>query len=290
MTNMNITDLNWLVTDQNFYTNAYTPYEGFDLVESYIREAHPEKYSQITVEDKRFPKEFSWMRVRGGASEHLYLWCIKPGPDGTGLSLQQRVAAVVLKPLAAVSDAAINTVLVPLKLALLIDRVVILAISFFLGIFIPLKAPSYTLTIPQLCDHALKQLGYFGVSLVRVCVQPIGVGINFFSPRTNFSDFFLSYLITDAEGNKEHILDQGRVKYLREHCGWEHVTDERIKSLNLFSNQNYNLHYFERSDGKVCIDAHWKTYINNDIVIYTNSGVITIPRPPTIINHKDANY
>jgi len=241
---MDIRDLNWLMTDQEL--SPFSLYSSLDekhsLVDAHFRAAHPDNYWPLAIEDQRFPKEFSWMRVHACAFDYLYFWCIKPDSKGEVFSLQQRVAAIFVKPLAAVSDCIIDTVLLNIKFAILIDRIAIYTLSLFLRMFISLE--NHPKTMPSTEDriymlmteaglHAAIQGLFFSQSIFTLCNQPINVIGNLFSPKADFLAMLFEldygYVVINPQDEEEYVLDQGIIKYLREHCGWEHVTDAMLK-------------------------------------------------------------
>jgi len=247
---MNIDDFNWLVSDQYFEAPL-----DFRLIESHIRAAHPEKYSPLDVEDDRFSKEFSWMRIHAWASSYLYFWCIQPAPNGKSPSPVQRYVAVFVKPQGALLDASVDTLLLLIKLALLAERVVTCTAVFFLKSLITVESTQNTSTVRYVFAHTCIQFLFFLQSCVRLCIQPYNILVNLFSPQIDLPAILvslsLSYAIKNPYKKREIILDQGRVKYLREHCGWEYVTDTTLKSLECFN--PYHVRYFEK-EGKLCLE------------------------------------
>jgi len=275
---MNIQDLNWLITDNYFDKFAYEPYQGFDLVESHIRAAHPEKYTPLVVEDQRFPKEFSWMRLHACASNYLYFWCMRPDPDRE--RLDQSVGAIIVKPLAAASDVIVDTLLLQFKLTVLVDRIIVCTTLFFLHNFITFKDDPCALTMKGAGFYTLEQLDYCFSSWSNLFVQPINLIANLFSPTFDVSAsagmLQYAYEIITPKKETEAILDQGRVKYLREHCGWKDVTDEMLISLGQVAHNRFNLSYFNAfgNKNKIYITASWRENHGH--------GIIT--------DHWDSNY
>lgn len=265
-----------LLTDVHYEHLPYSPWGGFNTIESDICSAYPEKYTIINVQDSRFVNP-SWINIHSWSTSYLALWSIKPTQDH--YTITKYLVSLSFKPLAALFDTTVNTMLVPAKLLVLLDRILVVTAKTAFH----LHHNPNDLTIRKSGYEFGNQLGYMLSSLLELVLQPINILPNMITPKW---DLFLhtkslvwSYTIVNKEGEIELILDQGRVKYLREKCGWEHVTDEAFKALsNSFSSSlhHYVLSYFEQ-DGKLCIKANWEDEIQ--------VGNIRIP-----IFREDRNY
>lgn len=269
---MSVSDLGWLLADQYLPGAApYQPYQGFQIVESDIRAAHPDKYTPITIEDSRFSHPPSWIRIHAWATTYLHLWCIKPHPNHADISGTQRLYAIFLKPATTVLDATINTLLFPIKLTILIDRIVVVTTCSLFRF----KQSKEGLSIETAWINTHYQMSCMLQGLFAVVLQPATILANVISPRwdfmVNMSFGGISYDVFNKTDNKtERILDQGKVKYLRERCGWQDVTDEMFKTLNYSMGDHYHLSYFSDHD-ELRIDAHWKKTITvGTMIIITN--------------------
>lgn len=278
MSEFSLDTLSPLLTNAYYGSSAYEAYQGFQVVEADIRAAHPEKYRALKIEDPRFSNS-SWMRIHAWSLTYLTLACIKPLTEDGRLTAGQYAASLVFKPFAAVFDGAVNTGLLPIKLIVLIDRMV----NSTFNALLQRNHPKGALTLGDAASDTGMQVGYMFGSLFKILIQPLNICASVISPKWDLFFYFgrisCAYkIICDQPGEErkeELLLDQSRVRYLREKCGWHHVSDEHFKSLGARGSQ-YALSYFDMN-GKICIKAQWEQHIQ------VGNIHITIPR-------EDRNY
>jgi|GEM_PF-1557360 len=257
-------DSSGVLTTSNYEEAPYTRWGSFNLLESDIRNMHPEKLSPKSVEDPRFAN-LSLVNTHAWAFSYLHLWCTRPQSIEGDISTKQRLVAIFCKPIAALSDAVMNTAFLPLKLALLVDRVAMTCFTFILRT--SLHGPSLSLTWGCSKGQFFTTLG----SIIYLVCQPINVIANLFSPHY---DLFRripgwSYEVYNKDNATETILDQGRVHFLRKYLGWQDVEDTALKatSTNMIPTLD-RLSYVIKGD-KVLITATWTESSQVGNVVYT---------------------
>lgn len=254
---------------------AFYPRFGLTMVESHIRASNPIKYSPLTIQDTRFSNS-SWMRIHACSLFYITLWCVKP-QNSPEIKIAQHLTSILIKPIAACSDACVNTILLAAKVVIAVN-------DFFVKVIkkcIFLEKDAGFAVSGDYWKATISQLGITLKCYLEVVLQPITILPNIVSPKYDFNFLFdrynWSYLVKNKDTDQDEIiLDQGKVKYLRERLGWEHVTDEVFKTLLSPGSSAYRIEY-SGEDKKLFVTAEWTTYVQ--------AGNVWIP-----IHHRETNY
>lgn len=224
----------------------------------------------------------SFMRVNACAALHLQLWCLQPS-DSTAKKITQYFANIIVKPFALVFDLVANLALAVMKMALLTIVLV--------GKVIQKCGGAADVQFFDTLDYGVKNLSHHGNHTFSAFVNFATSGMTalFLSVTAgsivilsstivpSFLTYFASaYVISNLLGpkydlffrtfefyhwsykanEKTCILDQGRVKYLRETCGWTHVRDETLKDTSPAWIQEVSVNY-GFTEEKFYVSARW---------------------------------
>lgn len=195
-------DISCVVQSEDFVEAPYDFFgnSNFRILESHIRLSRGD--TPIQVVDPRFETPYTtWKQLQACANLRLTLWCLKPSDSSLNKMLQYGIY-VIGKPVACVLDLGVDSLLC-------IARTIVISeyVYFIKGWRRGLE--SFVKVFSQLLD--------------TVCL------VHFLGPRG--SRMWSYYVKNRTTNQNEFILDAGKVRFLREKCGWEHVTDEKFKEL-----------------------------------------------------------
>jgi hypothetical protein len=232
--------------DEPAYSTEYP--KDFAVVESDIMILHSDRYSIVEpVKDVRFSDK-AWNRIHASALESLVLWTIKPTDSKLEQTLRKWVF-IAVSPSAVIFDVIVNTALSVPKLAVVgtsyiasgIQSVVLWKESS-IDVFGMIKDRNTDLFFRSVVRSYLN-IGqnildiFFSIVQTVVDVGPtleskyewsywiypmsIPKNQNYYTERNSLS-------IQEAE----LVLDQNKVKFLRESCGWSEVDDKKLLSCH----------------------------------------------------------
>lgn len=256
----------------SYYTNfAYRRDGNFDLVSWHLeKNRNPSLPNQ--VEDFRFNQNVPYtgvgncplMRINACAFLHLHLWAIKPQH-----SLFQKafryVTSLFLKPVTALFDAFANTLLLAMKIALI---PLISLGNIFQKLTEKKQDEHFAKSLPYLIKNITEHAGVTLTSIFTFTYQTIAsVSINFLGPKYDLycrlgDNFSWSYWIKDTskplDEKDELIMDVGRVKYIKEKCGWMDISQHVWKTLcpPLSNPPTANL-FYELKENTLHLKANW---------------------------------
>jgi len=245
-------DLLWLLDTADYSTNAYLA-GGCDALEQCIRYTHRDRYSYEEVTDSRFDNR-DLSKMHANSLLYLSIWCRKPTTSWKEKTFHY--LAGHLKPVAALTDIVVNISLLAGKTALTVYNR-----SIFEG-----QLPTY-------------ELAYVVHSVVMTIMFACLLPVHFFVPQHDFLDmtgwfYNVSYVGDDYQSKNDSILDPGRVKYLREKCGWSDITDEILRkevrdyqSLKAYggTTEGCVVYFEDRSLHKLCIMTGWAVKNKYDV-------------------------
>jgi hypothetical protein len=231
------------------HTNNYT----FDpsiidqrmwLIPCHINDHMNKRFWKADGVDGRFNCEYQGiengllMRANACASLRLTLWCLRPN----GSKPLQYAAHVLLKPVAAAFDLVVNTALLVMKF--------VLGHGYFIGrmihkIYNPNEVEFWRGYRNSLWN-IVNQAAHVRDSFYFAFYQTLGGCIaNLAGPKYDLffresSQFHWQYLIYPGANNLStlSILDSGRVKFIKETCGWE-PTSLEVPAINLHNTVYY---------------------------------------------------
>ncbi|MEI8300075.1 MAG: hypothetical protein WCG10_00490 [Chlamydiota bacterium] len=229
--------IDYLVQSENFHLGSYEPFGSFDLLESHIRLSRGD--TPIEVVDPRFETPYTtWKQLHACSALRLTLWCLKPS-DSISHKILQNVVYIVCRPVACILDLGVDLSLSLVKTLIFVDLV---AIRIVQEIVIYKRLSDVTSVVDLSSESKLLANSWncFLYSYVSALVQiwDIILTIHFSGPG---GGGLWSYSACNLDTRQnELVLDLGKVKFLREKCGWEHVTDEVLKKLgNTWSFVNF---------------------------------------------------
>ncbi len=184
----------------------------------------------------------TFMRLNACALLKLRHWCLHP-TDSTTQKVAQYTARIFFSPLAATWDLTANTLLLGLKI--LAYPVIRLAKDLDSSDRDCLNANIY---------FQMKMVGDSIKGIFTACIGSLTwclAGPQRASQIDMGSLWGYEVLLLEKSDLNETskieekiLLDTNRVRYLREHCGWEDLTDEQLKNMNpSFSPPNANVSY-----------------------------------------------
>ena len=250
---------------EEYGTEAYLEFGNFKLLESCIRLSRGD--ASVKVLDPRFDKEYSWKDLHACSDLRLALWCIKP-TDSKAHKCLQHVVHIIGRPATCLLDYGVDFTITTAK-------TIIAAHNLLFAVGSKIILPFRDAHFRDVGDDFRGFFSSFGYCFESFC-EAIGRALSivflahFIGPKAGN---LLSYPVKNLEtGIEETILDANRVKFLKEKCGWEDVSDEAIKALaSQFSWSKFfrdtNLSYQER-DGLYRVMAEFtRRYTIGDVTV-----------------------
>lgn len=261
--------IDYILQHENFDNGPYKHFGSFNLLESHIRLSRGD--AAIEVLDPRFETPYTtWKQLHACASLRLTLWCVKPS-ESSNHKLLQHVVYVVGRPMTCILDAAVDLALVMIKTLLALDALVSRAIQEIVIRF-RLSESASVIDISSEFHLLEESWMYLAYSWVKIFTQIIDIvfAIHFFGPG---GGLLWSYSVYNLEtGQDEVILDPSKVKFLREKCGWETVTDEVLKKLgdtwSLVNSLNGDYYSYRKATDHYYVQANFTINYGNYSVSY----------------------
>ena len=229
--------IDFILQPENFHLGPYEHFGSFDLLESHIRLSRGD--TPIEVLDPRFETPYTtWKQLHACSALRLTLWCLKPS-DLTSHKILQHVVYVACRPMACILDLGVDLSLSLVKTLIFVDLVVTRLVQ---EVVIYKRLSDITFVVDLSSDSKLLASSWncclYSYLSAVVQILDIVLTIHFFGPSGGYLWFYPARNLDTLQN--EIVLDPGKVKFLREKCGWEHVTDEVFKKLgNTWSLVNF---------------------------------------------------
>lgn len=261
--------IDYILQHEDFDKSPYEHFGSFNLLESHIRLSRGD--AAVEVLDPRFETPYmTWKQLHACSTLRLTLWCVKPS-ESSNHKLLQHVVYVVGRPITCILDAGIDLSLSMMKTLLALDALVYRVIQ---EIIIRCKLSESTSVIDLSSEFHLlgKSWHYLTYSWLRIFTQIFDVVlmIHFFGPG---GASLWSYSARNLDtGQNELILDPSKVKFLRQKCGWEGVTDEVLKKLgntwSLVNSLSGDYYSYRKATDRYYVQANFTINYGNYSVSY----------------------
>ncbi|MEI8300076.1 MAG: hypothetical protein WCG10_00495 [Chlamydiota bacterium] len=261
--------IDYLLQSENFHLGPYEHFGSFDLLESHIRLSRGD--TPIEVVDPRFETPYTtWKQLHACSALGLTLWCLKPS-ESPKHKVLQHVVYIVCRPMACILDLGIDLSLSLVKTLIFVDLVVTRLVQEI----VIYKHLSDSISVVDLSsefklfDNGLRCFAHSLVSIFSQIAE-ILLTIHFSGP---VGGGLWSYSVRNLDAKQDEVvLDQGKVKFLREKCGWEHVTDEVLKKLGntrfLVDFINRDAFYYRKTLNNYYLEVMFTIYYGDYSVDY----------------------
>jgi hypothetical protein len=261
--------IDYILQSENFDKSPYEHFGSFNLLESHIRLSRGD--APIEVLDPRFETPYTtWKQLHACTTLRLTLWSLKPS-DAKSHKFLQHVVYVVGRPITCILDAGIDLSLCVIKTLMCIDAVMCRFLQEIMVRFRLVESKSF-IDLQAEFQLLLNSGRYFCYSWCRTFTQiaDIALTIHFFGPR---GGALWSYSARNLDTRQDElILDPSKVKFLREKCGWEGVTDEALKKLgntwSLVNSLNGDTYSYRKATNRYYVQANFTINYGNYRVSY----------------------
>lgn len=280
----------------HIYQHLDMPSVGFSNNEKFFNHIEDFRFNK-NIEYQRIGNS-SFMRINACAALRLSLWCIKPEESNLKLFCKH-VCFFVLKPFAISFDIAMNTALLVAKIAFIALVAIgkcIQKVSFSdvqLGFTLDYGGKNITYHLGTLNTYLgsaiLSGLAFTIIEFVAgaaissllatsaAVTTSLAAGVAYtiltaFGPKYDIFFRVLNFYAWAYEVNDETelVLDQGKVKYLEEVCGWKDMLENDFKNLaSPFLGSSIT--GYQKSHDTLTVTTHIQTEIFRDAV-YVNGS------------------